>query len=165
MAHLHAKKAKLTPKFKFGEKVPRTLQEACEIDAAHSTTGWKDAIGNKTKTLKDECHCFEILEQGQSPPVGCQFIKLLWTFDIKFDGRTHARLVAGGHMTETLSHEEVASSMVTLDTVKLLILRSILMGNQVLMGDMTMPASKPKLKNWSAPLQAQNLDPCKDKCS
>ena len=49
-------------------------------------------------------------------------------------------------MTDKLSYEEVTSSMVTLDSVKLLILSSILMGNQVLMGDINHACIQAKTK-------------------
>jgi hypothetical protein len=50
--------------------------------------------------------------------------QLLWTFDVKVDDGKRARQVGGGHMTEKLDFEEATSTMIALDTVKLLFLSS-----------------------------------------
>ena len=85
--------------------------------------------------LKDKYKCFKFFEKGTTPPRGYQYIKLLWTFDVKFDGRKRARLVAGGHMTEKLDKEETTSTMVGLDTVILASLAARCKGLKCLSGD------------------------------
>ena len=41
-----------------------------------------------------------------------------FVFDVKFDGRRKARLVAGGHRTPDVSQEEVYSGVVSVDTIR-----------------------------------------------
>ena len=44
---------------------------------------------------------FEILKKGKPPPPGHQFVTLGMIFDLKMDFTCKARLVAGGHLTQT----------------------------------------------------------------
>jgi len=67
---------------------------------------------------------FLLLERG-APPPGHQFIKLHMIFDIKMDFTRKARLVAGGHMTETPT-ASTYSSVVTHDSVRIIFLISAL---------------------------------------
>ena len=137
LVQLYAKKSKSTPKYKFGERVPRTVAEALKIDQETNSTGWTDAINKEIDTLVNKYACFEILKKGVPPPPGYQFIKLLWTFDIKHDGRKRARLVGGGHMTEKLDFEEVTSSMVRFENILLAFIAMMTMITKLkcLMGD------------------------------
>ena len=93
------RRTKLVPKYKFGEKVPRSIKESDELDKQNHSNGWKNAITLEVSNLHDKYKCFKVLPKGSKPPEDHIFVKLLWTFDVKFDGRKRARLVAGGHMT------------------------------------------------------------------
>ena len=45
---------------------------------------------------------FKVLNDGNDPPPGYQFMECHMVFDVKLEGfRRKARLVAGGHMMET----------------------------------------------------------------
>ena len=44
---------------------------------------------------------FEILDKGKQPPPGHQFVTLWMIFDLRMDFTCKARLVAGGHLTQT----------------------------------------------------------------
>ena len=94
-----SKRKKWAPKYKFGQKVPKTISECYEIDKENGNNEWAQAIEKEVKLLRDDFQCFTILLPNQMPTNMYQYIKLLWTFDIKFDGRKRARCVAGGHMT------------------------------------------------------------------
>ena len=84
---------------KFGIEVPRTIQRALEIDKENSNTLWRDAIAKEMNAVRI---AFKMLDEGEEPPPGYQFMKCHMIFDVKLDGfRRKARLVAGGHMTET----------------------------------------------------------------
>ena len=60
---------------------------------------------------------FRVLEKGEAMPEGCTQIPHHIVFDMKFDGRFKARLVAGGHRTPDMDHEETHSGVVGMDTV------------------------------------------------
>ena len=57
-------------------------------------------------------------------------------FDVKFDGRLKGRLVASGDRTPEVHHEEVFSSVVSMETVRLGFLIAKLNGLQVCAGDL-----------------------------
>jgi hypothetical protein len=83
---------------KFGIEVPKTIGRAREIDRENGNTLWQDAIAKEMSAVRV---AFKILNDGQEPPPGHQFMDCHMVFDIKLDGfKRKARLVAGGHMTE-----------------------------------------------------------------
>ena len=86
---------------KFGIRIPKSVEEAKEVDNQNGNTLWWDAI------CKEMCNvrpAFEVFEGTKNQlPIGYQFMKCHMIFDVKFgeNFRRKARLVAGGHMTET----------------------------------------------------------------
>ena len=84
---------------KFGIRVPKTWDEAVEIDKLNGNTDWQDAIRKEMNVVKV---AFKVLESGEEVPPSYQEIRCHLIFDIKIeDFRRKARYVAGGHMTET----------------------------------------------------------------
>jgi hypothetical protein len=102
---------------KFGFEIPKTVERARQIDRElGSNTLWQDAIAKEMNAVRV---AFKILDDNQEPPVGYQFMKCHMVFDIKLDGfKRKARLVAGGHMTETPAVMTFAS-VVSRETVRL----------------------------------------------
>jgi hypothetical protein len=101
---------------KFGIELPKTVEEALEIDRRTNTTFWGDAIKKEMQNVRI---AFDILEDGSLPPQDYQFVRCHMVFDVKMeDFRRKARLVAGGHMTKapaTLTY----ASVVSRETVRL----------------------------------------------
>ncbi len=95
---------------KFGIELPKTVNEAIELDKKNGNTFWADAIA---KEMKDVHVAFKILLNGQSVPIGYQKIPCHMIFDIKMeDFRCKAKLVAGGHITKapaTITYASVVS--------------------------------------------------------
>jgi hypothetical protein len=94
---------------KFGIEVPRSVQQAIELDKRTGTTLWQDAIA---KEMANVAPAFKILEHGAANPIGHQFIRCHLIFDVKLDLTRKARYVAGGHVTETpasLTYQSVVS--------------------------------------------------------
>ena len=92
------------------------MKHAYRIDKANKNTLWADAIA---KEMKDVRVAFDILPDGDRIPQGFQFVKCHMIFDVKMeDFRRKARLVAGGHMTETPKCMTY-SSVVSRDTVRI----------------------------------------------
>ena len=83
---------------KFGIELPKNVDEAMAIDRKHGNDFWKKAI---EKEMKNVMTAFDFLNEGENAPIGYQQIKLHMIFDIKMDFTRKARLVAGGHMTDT----------------------------------------------------------------
>ena len=101
---------------KFGIWVPKTVWEALDLDKTNGNDLWWEAIKKEMKAVKI---AFKILGNDEKSPPGSQFMKCRMIFDIKMeDFRRKARLVAGGHMMETLKTLTYAS-VVSQETVRI----------------------------------------------
>ena len=101
---------------KYGIRIPKSVQEAYDIDKEHGDTRWADAI---QKEMNDVRVAFHILDDDKAVPPGYQYMDCHLIFDIKFDGfRFKARMVAGGHMVETPAFLTYAS-VVSRETVRI----------------------------------------------
>jgi hypothetical protein len=110
---------------KFGIQVPKTVEEAIQIDEATGTTFWFDAIRKEMEKVKiafEFCEDWtpEQIRQGLARKdfVGYQEITCHMVFDVKMDLTRKARFVAGGHMTETPA-SLTYSSVVSHDSVRI----------------------------------------------
>ena len=90
------------PKYKYGFQVPRTYDEAVIFDTRNGNTKWQDATTLEMKQLSDYD---TFIDKGtfarENIPTGFKKITVHLIFDVKHDGRHKARLVAGGHLTDT----------------------------------------------------------------
>jgi len=68
--------------YKFGIRVPRTIEEALKLDEENGNDLWRKAIQREMEKVRV---AFQLLERGAAPPPGHQFIKLHMIFDIKMD--------------------------------------------------------------------------------
>ena len=117
---------------KFGIELPKTMKEACELDERNGNRYWQDAIAKELKNVKI---AFDILDDNDRIPNDYQFVKCHMIFDVKIeDFRRKARLVAGGHMTDTPKCMTY-SSVVSRDTVRLALTLASLNDLEVKAGD------------------------------
>jgi len=103
---------------KFGIKIPKTVEEALELDRANGNTLWQDAIKKEMANVRV---AFQLCENGkQDIPIGYQEIQCHMIFDVKMSEnfRRKARFVAGGHTTQT-PDVITYSSVVSRDSVRL----------------------------------------------
>ena len=108
---------------KFGIELPKSVAEAYRIDEATNTMFCRDAIRKEMQNIrcafsKQDDITVEAARSGQKLPgyqeIGCHMI-----FDIRLDGLIRkARLVAGGHTTETPA-SVTYSSVVSRDSVRI----------------------------------------------
>ena len=105
------------PKFKHGIQVPRNLREARELDRINGNNLWEEAIKKEIDQLR-QYEVFKKLPKGKSAPKGYTFVPLHITFDVKFDLRRKARMVAGGNFTDP-GYEDVFSGVVSIDSVRI----------------------------------------------
>jgi Reverse transcriptase (RNA-dependent DNA polymerase) len=101
--------------YKFGIRIPRTVDEALLLDAANNDTLWFDAIQKEMSNVRV---AFNVLEPDAKPPVGHRKITCHMIFDIKMDFSRKARLVAGGHLTDPPS-SITYSSVVSRESVRI----------------------------------------------
>lgn len=109
---------------KFGIEVPKSVDEAYEIDRKTGTDHWTKAIAKEMKNVRV---AFEKLDgvtesqmrSGKARP-GFKYVGVHMVFDIKMDGQftRKARLVADGHTTDAPS-SITYSSVVSRDSVRL----------------------------------------------
>ena len=109
---------------KFGFKLPHSVEEALKIDEETGTDYWRQAIEKEMSKVRI---AFERWEDGTvedarrgNKLVGYQEIGCHMVFDIKMDGdfTRKARLVAGGHTTDTPS-SVTYSSVVSRESVRI----------------------------------------------
>ena len=122
-------------RFKFGIKIPKTVEEALAIDKENSNTLWQDAIKKEIEALL-QYEVFDFLDPNEKIPADYQFIPLLMKFDIKMDLRRKARLVAGGHVTKDIEGDNY-SGVVKMDSVRLTFLLADLNKMDLLMADVS----------------------------
>ena len=101
---------------KFGVRVPKTVEEAKRIDADNGNMLWQDAMHKEIDAVSV---AFDLTPEGEKPPPTHQPIDCHLAFDVKMeDFRRKARLVAGGHTTETPATLTYAS-VVSRETVRI----------------------------------------------
>ena len=103
---------------KFGIRIPKSVEEAKKIDEQNGDTLWWDAI---CKEMRNVWPAFEVFEgQVENIPKDYQFMRCHMIFDVKFmeSFRRKARLVVGGHMTDT-PNTLTDSSVVSRDPVRI----------------------------------------------
>ena len=119
----HANQAKLhsfrtKPVYQYGYLVPRNYQQAVELDHANGNTKWQDAIKLELRQI-DDYDTFEDKGTDWKAPKEFKKINVHLVFAVKHDGRHKARLVAGGHLTDT-PIDSVYSSVVSLRGIRML---------------------------------------------
>jgi hypothetical protein len=60
---------------KYGIKLPKTIEEAYEIDRETSTNFWHRAI---IKEMKNNAVAFKFLEADENIPVGSKWVPFIW---------------------------------------------------------------------------------------
>ena len=103
---------------KFGIHIPKSVEEARKIDEQNGYTLWWDTI---CKEMKNVCPAFEVFEgREDNIPKDYQFMRCHMIFDVKFAENSwrKARLVAGGHMTDT-PNPLTYSSVISLDSLRI----------------------------------------------
>lgn len=105
------------PRYKFGIQVPRSVQHAFRLDQANKEVLWKQALDKEVNQINDY-ETFRVLEDDEVMPDGYKEIPYHFVFDVKFDLRRKARLVAGGNHTNPIM-EDLYSGVIGMDTVRL----------------------------------------------
>ena len=118
---------------KFGIRIPKSVLEAKQLDEHNDNTLWTDAIMLEIKNVRI---VFETYNGDTKGLVGYQSIDCHLIFDIKMGEhfRRKARMVAGGHQTETPS-SITYSSVVSRDSVRILLTIAALNNLDVLSSD------------------------------
>jgi hypothetical protein len=95
----------------YGYQVPRDYEQAVSIDEDNKNTKWQDSTEKEFREI-DEYETFNDKGKGYQP--GPEYKRYVYISHLRcqHDGRHKARLVAGGHLTET-PIDSVYSSVVS----------------------------------------------------
>ena len=106
------KRKKQRPKelLKYGVIVPRNVAHAYQLDEENGNTFWQEAIKLEIDSLIG-LECFEFHPNGHRPGTDFQWTSLTVIFDVKQDLRRKARLVAGGHLVDSLDNNVYSSTV------------------------------------------------------
>ena len=115
-AKLHSFRTK--PIYMYGFLVPRNHEQAMEIDRQNGNTKWRDAELIELAQIH-EYQVFINKGRGHNPGKDWKKIRVHFVYAVKHDGRHKARLVAGGHLTDT-PIDSVYSSVVSLRGIRLI---------------------------------------------
>ena len=127
---------------KFGIRIPKTVEEAIQIDDDTGTDLWKRALSKEMSKVRvawktiDTYTPQQVREGKAATLIGYQEIKCHVIFDVKMDFTRKARFVAGGHMTTT-PDSLTYSSVVSRDSIRIAFLVAGLNDLDVLAGDVT----------------------------
>ncbi|MGL5917965.1 MAG: reverse transcriptase domain-containing protein, partial [Cetobacterium sp.] len=97
-AKLHSYRT--APFYQHGYLVPRNHEQAMELDRQNGNTKWQDSEYVELSQIVDYS-TFNNLGHYVPGPAGYKKITVHLVYAVKHDGRHKARLVAGGHLTET----------------------------------------------------------------
>jgi hypothetical protein len=102
---------------KFGIEVPKTCEDCLRIDRENGDTKWQDAIRKEMGKVKV---AFQVLDDRTLAPPTFQEICCHLVYDIKMeDFQRKARLVAGGHMTDSPPAYVTYASVVSSESVRI----------------------------------------------
>ena len=120
------------PKYKFGVEVPRSTKHALQLDSKNGDQLYEKAIGKELGAIKDHA-VFRLPKPGESLE-GYQRIPYHFVFDVKYDLRRKARLVAGGNMTDD-PDEDIYSGVIGIEFVRLLFILASMNGLELWAAD------------------------------
>jgi hypothetical protein len=104
-------------KYKLGIQVPKGIKNAIELVKKNGNHLWKEAIRTDLKQLTDY-QTFIVLDSGEDIPTGNQKIPYDVVFDVEYDLRHKARLVAGVDLTIN-EKEDIYSGVVGMNTLRI----------------------------------------------
>jgi hypothetical protein len=114
-------------KYKYGIQVPKGIKNAIDLDKKNGNKLWQEAIKTELKQFTDY-QTFIVLDSGEDIPTGYQKIPYHMVFDVKYDLRYKARLVAGGNWTVN-DKEDIHSGVVHMNTVRIVFFLGDLYGH------------------------------------
>jgi hypothetical protein len=106
-------------KYKFGIQVLKGIKNVIDLDKKNGNQLWQEAIKTELKQLTDY-QTFIVLDSGNDVPKGYQKTEIPYhtVFDVKYDLRHMARLVAGDNWTVN-DKEDIYSGVVRMDIVRI----------------------------------------------
>jgi hypothetical protein len=88
----------------------QNIKNAIDLDKKNGNQLWQEAIKTELKQLTDY-QTFIVIDSGEEIPTGYQKVTYHMVFDVKYDLRHKARLIAGGNCTVN-DKEDIYSGVV-----------------------------------------------------
>ena len=122
------------PTYQFGIEVPRTVKQAYALDLKNNNSKWSDAIAEEISSL----HSYNTFKDHGKITYLPDYKRIIvhFVFAVKHDLRHKARLVAGGHLTDS-SIDGTYSGVVSLRSLRIAILAAELNQLQIMVGDIS----------------------------
>lgn len=119
---------KSSAKYKFGVELPRIgdLRGARELDTRNGNTLWYEAQQYEANALMKMDTFEEAPADYDFKGEGYQYVPMIYAFDVKFDGRRRARMVANGAVVQGPPADEIWSGVVSTDSVRTLMFLAVL---------------------------------------
>jgi len=130
---------KAAAKFKFGVEVPPTanVAKAMELDRANGDNKWFEAQQYEANSLMN-MGTFEIPpDDFDLEANGYQYVPCIYAWDVKYDGRRRARMVANGARVVGLPPEDIWSGVVSIDAVRSIMFLAALNDMQIVATDIS----------------------------
>ena len=124
MKQIHKTNSDAT-KIKFGIEVPKGFKDAMRLDKVNGNTLWQTAIETELGQIMDYK---TFVDHGKRAPYGHKRIPVHLVFDVKFDLRRKARLVAGGHLTEPIFNDAPYNGIASIKSIRISIFLAKLNG-------------------------------------
>ena len=120
------------PKIKFGVEVPRSVRHALSLDKANGNNLWEEAINKELGQINQ----YKTFRRVQPQDKLSEYTRIPYhiIFDVKFDLRRKARLVAGGNHTDP-PKDDIYSGVVGMETIRLGFVIAAANGYQVCAAD------------------------------
>ena len=87
------------------------------LDKENGNTLWQDAIKTELEQI-NKYKTFKVHGKAIPPPKGYKRINVHFVFDVKFDLRRKARLVAGGHLTDPIYHDSPYTGIASIKGIR-----------------------------------------------
>jgi hypothetical protein len=98
-------------------KSPKGIKNTIDLNKNNRNQSWQKSIKTDLKQLTDY-QTFIVLDSGEYTATGYQKIPYHMVFDVKYDLRHKARLVAADNWTVN-DKEDIYSGVVRMDTVRI----------------------------------------------
>ena len=121
---------------KFGIVIPRTVDEAYELDRKNGNSYWRDSIKKEMDSV-NAYDTFHVMDDDERMPPGYQEITCHMVFTVKFDLRRKSRYVAGGHLVKDQPSYNTYSSVVSRESVRIGFLIAALNDLELMSGDIS----------------------------
>ena len=105
------------PRMMFGIEVPKHFNDALRLDRVNGNKLWEEAIKTELEQI-NSYNTFTDHGKDNPPPKDYKKVPVHFVFDIKFDLRRKARLVAGGHLTKLIFNDAPYSGIASLKSIR-----------------------------------------------